>query len=452
MQLKPAPIRARMGVATCALLQAGAHAGGSEGWDIDTAVLIYSEADSRIAALEPAIHASKQLNNDNNIDLQFVVDVLTGATPNGAHASSVAQTFTTPSGSGSYTVAAGDTPLDTTFRDLRYAANATWERTLDRLTRVTLGASLSSESDYQSAGVNANLIRDFNHRNTSLTVGIAYNSDTVKRNAGEGEDEGGASLFVRTGGGTPVPFSPMLAPVTLPGGIIPPNPDGKKNVAELMLGVTQVINQNTLIQLNLAASQTNGYQTDPYKLLSVVNPLTGLPDNTALLNINVSALPYVYEKRPDKRQRNSLFFKGVHSFGEDVLHLSYRYYWDDWGIISHTLDMRYRYQMQASYLQPRIRYYTQTEADFYRHHLIQGIDVDANGNVLVDYASHDYRLASSDTITLGLKYGYPLSSDSELGLRVELITQTVDNSGIPAGEETPDLNATVLQANYNLVW
>ncbi len=431
MQLKPKPIRARMGVATCALLQAGAHASGSEGWDIDTAVLIYGEADSRVAALEPAIHASKQLNDDERISLRLVVDALTGATPNGAHASSAAQTFTTPSGGSSYTVAAGETPLDDTFRDTRVALGADWEIALDRTSKVILGGNASGEYDYISLGVSATYMQDFYNRNTTLTAGVAFNNDIIGPVAG-----------------VPSAFKPMLTP----GSVLRDGADDTKTILDFIVGVTQVIDKNTLLQANFSTGATNGYQTDPYKIVSVVDPVTGLPDNTALLNINSRALPYVYEKRPDKRQRNSLFLKGVHSFGEDVLHLSYRYYWDDWGINSHTLDMRYRYQMQASYLQPHIRYYTQTEADFYRHHLVQGTDVDANGNVLVDYASNDYRLAPSDTITLGLKYGYPLSSDSELGFRVELITQTVDNSGIPAGEETPDLNAIVLQANYSLLW
>ena len=431
MQLKPKPIRAHMGVATCALLQAGAHAGSSEGWDIDTAVLIYGEADSRVAALEPAIHASKQLNDDERISLRLVVDALTGATPNGAHASSAAQTFTTPSGGSSYTVAAGETPLDDTFRDTRVALGADWEIALDRTSKVILGGNASGEYDYISLGVSATYMQDFYNRNTTLTAGVAFNNDIIGPVAG-----------------VPSAFKPMLTP----GSVLRDGADDTKTILDFIVGITQVIDKNTLLQANFSTGATNGYQTDPYKIVSVVDPVTGLPDNTALLNINSRALPYVYEKRPDKRQRNSLFFKGVHSFGEDVLHLSYRYYWDDWGINSHTLDIRYRYQMQASYLQPHIRYYTQTEADFYRHHLVQGTDVDANGNVLVDYASNDYRLAPSDTITLGLKYGYPLSSDSELGFRVELITQKVDNSGIPAGEETPDLNAIVLQANYSLLW
>ncbi len=445
-------IRCRMGLASCALLQAGAHAAtDADGWDVDTAMLIYSEADGRVSALEPAIHASGQHDDNSLLDLRLVVDVLTGATPNGAHASSVAQTFTTPSGSSSYSVAPGQTPLDNTFRDVRYALGADWTLELERTQRVVLGLNLSAESDYQSIGVSSSYLRDFNQRNTTLTLGLAYNSDSISRNTGENEDEGGASATVSAGGGTPRPFSPMITPVTTAAQLIPANPDGSKDIVEFIVGVTQVIDARTLVQLNISMGRSNGYHNDPYKILTVVDPLTGLPDNSALLNINSNALSYVFENRPDLRQRNTVFIKGVRALGDDVLHLSYRYFSDDWGIRSHTLDLRYRYPMQQSYWQPHVRYYTQSAADFYRHHLVNGVDVDATGNVLIDYASNDYRLAPSDTITLGLKYG-KVTGDGEMSFRVEWITQKVDNSGVPAGEETPDLNAIVLQANYSFLW
>lgn len=432
MQLKS--IRSRMGVAGCALLQVSQQVSAQDpgkNWDIDTAVLVYAEADGRVAALEPAIHASRQLGDDETISLRLIYDALTGATPNGAHASGIAQTFTTPSGGSSYTAAAGETPLDDTFRDSRVAVGADWEIGLDRTSRVILGANGSSEFDYLSIGVSSTYAQDFNSRNTTLTAGLAFNYDIIGPIAG-----------------IPSAFKPMLTP----GSVLRDGADDSKTIIDFIIGVTQVIDKNTLLQANFSTGNTSGYQTDPYKIVAVVDPLTGLPDNTALLNIHANALPYVYEKRPDKRQRNNLFFKGVRNLGEDVIHLSYRFYWDDWGINSHTIDFRYRYQMQGSYLQPHVRYYTQSEADFYRHHLLAGTDVDTNGNVLVDFASNDYRLAPSDTITLGLKYGMPMGSNSELGFRAELITQKVDNSGIPTGEETPDLNAMVLQANYSFFW
>ncbi|MCP4235997.1 MAG: DUF3570 domain-containing protein, partial [Aestuariibacter sp.] len=137
----------------------------------------------------------------------------------------------------------------------------------------------------------------------------------------------------------------------------------------------------------------------------------------------------------------------------DVINFSYRYYDDDWDVTSHTLDMRYRYELKDSYLQPHLRYYKQDAASFYTHDLKLGTDVNATtGIVSPGYSTSDYRLAESTSVTIGLKYGLPLANDSEFSIRGELITQTVDDGPVPEGEETDDLDAFVLQLNYSLLW
>jgi hypothetical protein len=220
----------------------------------------------------------------------------------------------------------------------------------------------------------------------------------------------------------------------------------------MILGITQVISRNTLMQLNYSMGMQDGYLTDPYKIVTVVDPVTGLPDNSALINVNADALPYVYEKRPDSRQLNSLFLRTVHHLKRDVINFSYRYFWDDWGITSNTFDLKYRYEIGRGYLQPNIRYYMQDAADFYVHNLVQGTDVDSSGNVLRDNISSDYRLAKLTTTTLGLKYGYALGENSELSIRGELMSQSIDDGDVPAGEETPDLDAIIINAGYSLRW
>lgn len=434
MQLKN--IKGKVSLATCSLLQIAATSAqaAENDWDVDTALLYYSESDGRVQAIEPAIHAGRNLGEDDRIDLRLVLDSLTGATPNGAHATSVVQTFTTPSGGGTYVTPAGEIPLDDTFLDTRVAIGADWTLSLDRLSKVVLGANISGEFDYFSAGISSTYLRDFNNRNTTLTAGISFNSDTIS-----------------PVGNVPIEFAPMVVEDTTP------NRDGSdetKTLTDLIIGVTQVVNRKTIIQLNYTFGMTDGYQNDPYKIVTVLDPVTGLPATGGFFDTaTTDNLPYVYEKRPDSRQRNALFFGSAHHLTEDVINFSYRYFWDDWGITSHTLDLMYRYQLGNSYLQPHIRYYSQDAADFYTHNLILGTDVDATtGAVSTQYASNDYRLAKSVTSTLGLKYGIPFGHSSEISVRGELINQTISNDGVPAGEETPDLDALVLQVNYSLVW
>lgn len=437
MQLKN--IKTRMSLATCTLLQiAGPVAQAVESeWEVDSAILIYSESGSRVTAIEPAVYAGRDLGDDQRISLRLVVDSLTGATPNGAHASSVAQTFTTPSGQSSYTTAAGDTPLDDSFFDTRVAFGADWEVGIDRMSRITWGGNLSKEFDYLSLGISATYARDYDDRNTTLTVGVAFNNDRISPE-----------------GDIPSTLKPMVTPgVAL-------NREGgadRKIITDFLIGVTQIISRQTIVQLNYGFGQTDGYQNDPYKIVSVIDPVTGLPATATGSSFFDTALtgnlPYLYESRPETRERHVLFFKAVHHFEKDVIHVSYRYYQDDWEVTSHTFDLRYRYEMDRGYLQPHIRYYQQDAAEFYTHNLELGTDVEAtSGVVSTAFASSDYRLAESETLTFGLKYGLPLEKNGEISMRVESITQTVDDGLVPIGEETPDLDAILLQVNYSLLW
>ncbi len=437
MQLKN--IKTRMGLATCTLLQATSASAQTEHaeWEIDSGILFYSESDGRVSAVEPGVYASRELAEDERISLRLVADALTGASPNGAHAAPVAQTFTTPSGRKSYTTEAGETPLDDTFRDSRVAFGVDWEVGLDRLSRITWGGNLSKEYDYLSLGLSATYARDFNDRNTTLTTAFAFNNDTIEP---EGE--------------IPTELLPM---VTVGSSRNRDAASDDKIITDFMLGVTQVISRQTIMQLNFGFGQTNGYQNDPFKIVTVLDPATGLPATASGSSFFDTAttgnLPYVYERRPDSRDRTVLFFKTVHHLDEDVINFSYRFYDDDWGINSNTFDLHYRYQLGESYLQPHLRFYSQDAADFYTHNLQLGSDVDpATGTVSVDYASNDYRLAKSETVTIGLKYGIPLANDSEFSIRGEVIRQSVDDGSVPAGEGNPDLDAIVLQLNYSLNW
>ncbi len=73
-------------------------------------------------------------------------------------------------------------------------------------------------------------------------------------------------------GGTPVPLAPMLGLGDTSNKVAG---DQSKDVLDFLVGVTQVINRSTLVQLNYSLSQSDGDLTDPYKIISVVDPVTG---------------------------------------------------------------------------------------------------------------------------------------------------------------------------------
>lgn len=381
MQLKnsrktPRKIHAQLAAATCTLLAGTSHAAGlvasDNNWTIDSALLIYAEKD-RVALAEPVLSVRKEIDDDEFITVRMVADVLTGASPNGAAPSDSAQTFTTPSGKSIYTEAANTTPLDDTFKDSRGALNVVWDTPLTTRLRGTFGGNFSNEHDYLSTGLSATFAQDINQRNTTLSLGISLNNDSV-------DPEGG------------IPVGLTVMP-TFPAKKATDGSQKDKTVKEVLFGITQIINRSTLMQANYSWGQSDGYLTDPYKILSVL-------ENDGSGNLR-SLNPYVYENRPDQRTYQILFWKGVHQFrNENVLNLSYRYFWDDWGIQSHTVDMRYRFDFDGGhYLQPRLRYYQQGAADFYRQTLIDGEET------TLAHASADYRLGEFTTQTIGVKYG-----------------------------------------------
>lgn len=414
MQLNNKPIRQSLALATATLLAGTSMPGYSADtgdWEIDSGILYYSE-DGRVSAIEPVIQLRKYLGDEEAISARLVVDSLTGSSANGARATDSPQTFTSPSGKKTYTTNANETPLDPTFRDSRVALNTQWDKPLSQTLRGVFAFNGSVEHDYTSLGISSTMAKDFNQRNTTLTAGFALSHDSIKPLGG-------------------IPVGMSAAPTSTSVSKAEEGSKDTKIVSDLLLGLTQVVGRNTLMQLNYNYGRDTGYLSDPYKLVSVMRN----DDPDTLANT-----PYLYEKRPDSKTRNALYWKLVHQFSEDVLHLSYRYYWDDWGLSAHTIDAKYRYEFAGRhYLMPHIRYSRQYQADFYHYQLSEG-DIPS-------YASADYRLADMSTTTLGLKYGIQTQSGSEFSVRAEVMTQQSEGNA-----PFPDVDANIIQLNYSMTF
>jgi hypothetical protein len=437
---KTTPITAALAAATCTLLGSSlpepVQAQEEPTWDFNTALLYYGENDDRVQDLSVNILARRNFVDDRFLTLGLTVDSLTGASPSGALPQSVAQTFTQPSGRATYTIAPGEIPKDDTFQDTRVAMTANWQQPLGRQYQVNFGASASSEYDYLHTGINARISRDFNQKNTTVSAGFALARDTLD-----------------AVGGIPVGLTPMrlatLDDDDAGNDSAGYRPDEDKDVLDIVFGVTQVVSRNFLFQVNYSYSDSSGYLNDPYKILSVVDGVTGDAIEVAPDPIyDGPSHLFLYEQRPDERVKHSLFAQGKYYIGGKVLDASYRYMTDDWGIDSHTLEARYRWPVgERGYLEPHLRYYTQTEADFYTPSIV-------DASPLPQYASADYRLGNFDAITAGLKYGWKTKSGNDLSVRLELYQQSGDISsnqliGNQAGRENyPDLDAVILQFGY----
>lgn len=425
-------ISAALASATCALLggamPAPVQAQEEPKWGLDTSLLYYGEDNDRVQDVSFSILATRAFEDDRSLTLGLTADTLTGATPNGVIQHSVAQTFTQPSGNNTATAPANTLALDDTFRDTRVALTGSWQQPLGRLYQVNTGASFSKEYDYTHAGVNASISRDFNQRNTTLSAGIAFSADSIDPE-----------------GGIPRPLSSMLDV----GDLSNRTGTDDKDIVDLVFGVTQVVSRNLVVQANYSFSDSSGYLNDPFKIVSVVDGTTGdAIVRTPTPGIAGPSHEYIYESRPDQRTKHSLYTQAKYYMSGKVLDASYRYMTDDWEIDSHTVDLRYRWPIgDTSYLEPHLRFYTQTEAEFYQVGVVGGAP-------LLRYASSDYRLGDFDAITAGLKYGWQLQNGNEMSVRAELYQQ---RGSIPTNRlignqvgtiEYPDLDAVIVQFSY----
>jgi hypothetical protein len=432
MTEKDSTIAAALATATCSLLGvatiAPAQAQEVPKWQVDTAALYYGESDGRVKDASVSVSARRDFQDDRFLSLDLSVDSLTGASPNGALAQGGAQTFTSPSGKASYSTNAEKIPLDDTFKDTRVAGGIGWTQPIARLYTFSAGLGVSSEYDYQHAGANLGLSRDFNQRNTTVSAGLSYSNDTID-----------------PVGGAPTPLSQMRDV----GDLTNRNGSKSKDIVDALLGVTQIINRTTVVRLNYSYSDSSGYLNDPYKILSGVDPASGdAIVRTPATGTTGPGNVYLFESRPDARRKQALYGELKKYLSGKVLSLSYRYMTDDWGIDSNTVEAKLRWPFATGmYLEPTLRFYTQTAADFYRLSL-------PLGQPLPQFASADYRLSDFNGTTVGLKFGRELSSGQQWSARLEYYQQT---GNAPAAllignqanrDQTPGLKAVIAQFTY----
>jgi len=391
-----------LAVAATALVASPSQAAepGDGEWEFAASVLGYTESD-RVSAFEFIGTAEKVFHQTGKLSYKAVLDTLTGASANGAIPQRSAQTFTRPSGEGQYIVGANDVPLDDTFKDTRGQGSISWSDVIDETSRYTVGAYLSREFDYTSVSVNGEYAMDLNQRNTTLSIASSIGVDQIKPK-----------------GGLPLPFASMV----IDRGQFPSQADfdaayratrGKDsetiNNAELLLGLTQVINRRWLTQVNVGYANASGYLTDPFKILSLV-------DNNGITQ------DYLYENRPDSRTKTTFFALSKYHLDNSILDFSYRYMSDDWDIKSHTLDFRWHlFADKDTFWEPHVRYYQQDAANFYTPYLVQG-------EPLPEFASADYRVGKMNAWTIGLKYGFKLNGH-RAEIRGEYYRQTPEAIG-----------------------
>lgn len=355
----------------------------------DTAVLFYQEDDNRVRVVESETGLTWNSPGGTVVSGKFVYDSLTGATPNGAVRSrSGVQTFRPPSprpgtsapahesdtstgASGIYEIARGKLPVDSGFKDTRKAADLGVTLPIASGLKLSVGGAGSWEMDFTSYSGRIGLAKELFGKNTTLSVGYNYERDSVK------------------------PFTGIPRPLSSMGDIVV-GTARRKRVSSFVAGITQVLTPGWLAQINWSHGVSRGYQTDPYKLVSLVDRYSGDP------------FAYIYESRPKNRTRDSVYAGTKFALGSAVTDASVRWYHDSWGIKSWTFALSEHAPLGRSvYVEPGIRYYHQTGARFFRHFLF----LDEN---TPDFVSADSRLGEFRAWTFSLKAGAKIASNIEI--------------------------------------
>lgn len=409
MQLGPptrtTALRTRLSAAAAALLALGpgvAHADDAvPRWQVNASALGYTER-NRTSVMEPYLRVTRLFPGGQTLSARLGIDTMTGATPSGAMPSGRIQTTTGPSGTVKI-IPAGQVPLYP-FRDQRYSLDLDWQKPLPAYITSALGVHLSREKDYQSVGVNSKLSVELMNRLTTVTVGAGLNRDSIFPVSGgdseHGEHEEGDDDFRPSG------LASSVAATTAEDVALGSLPTSTKRVTSWLGGVSRVLTRRWILGVTASSTREHGYLTEPYKVVSLLDE-GGYTTGTTP------------EARPSARNRADVFTSSVYHLTDDVVYLSHRYYWDDWGIRSNTVDLKYRRELENSrYLQPHLRFYRQGPADFYSYGL-------RNNEPPPQFVSSDYRLGWLTTVTAGATYGFVIPKyPGEFSIRAEYIRQT----------------------------
>jgi len=168
----------------------------------------------------------------------------------------------------------------------------------------------SIEKDYESYSPSIALSRDFNQRNTTLSMGYAHNFDTVN------------GRFM----------------------------DNKKskNVDNYSLALTQVLSRRSIMQLGYTLQNNEGYLSTGNRQIVLENDLI------------------FDEFLPSNRIRQAMAIRYAHWLAtRTALHFSYRYYQDDWDLSSNTFEVKaYQTLNKRWQLRGEMRFYEQSAVEF----------------------------------------------------------------------------------------
>lgn len=238
-----------------------------------------------------------------------------------------------------------------TIEDERYDLSADFDFYMDQ-GKDTLAAGFSKERDYLSVHAGLGTERNFNDKNTTFSGSFAFAYDWIEPT--DADD-------------------------------FQTRPDERERFSfDLFLGLSQLISRSSTAQITMNYKHSDGYLSDPYKAIAAVGGSGVLSD-----------------QRPDTKDQVSILARYRHHF-EPVagsLHLDYRFYADDWNVIAHTAEIGWYQNVFGFFtVTPGVRWYSQSQADFYDT-LVRNDVIESDGAS----RSSDYRLSGYGAISWKIK-------------------------------------------------
>ena len=284
------------------ILALPAKAGAAEVNEVGITLLGYKER-GLMKVTEPIVWAKGTVAQVWDVQVSGLLDIVSGASPEGISN-------------------LGGTPVQSvtgaSVADHRKQADVKVTRRLGDLA-VGVSGAWSTEEDYFSRAFGVHATYDLNQKNTTLAAGIARSGDIV----GSSDD---------------------------------PSVHEPRATREYLVGITQILSRTAAVQSTLTRSRGRGGYDDPYRYTLTAYPGQGLDP------------VFFRDKRPPYRDSWSWLTRYRRHFpgAEGTLQAEYRYYRDDWGLRSHTLEVGWQQQLGERFaMRPGIRYYTQSAARFY---------------------------------------------------------------------------------------
>lgn len=275
---------------------------------------------------------------------------------------------------------------------------------------ATLGVSggQSNEPDFNSNFGSVNFSQEFNNKLTTVSAGYSYTHNDVTRSSGGHSDH-----HSQDPGHNPAIY---------------PELDESSESNGFNLGLSQVLNKNALLQLSANYTRQSGYLSNPYKYVYVRGEVTAeeyyemfnSPETvnwSGITNLEIVGIDLFREVRPNLRNQFS-FSTRLNQYIPAVdaaLHMDYRYFRDDWGIDSHTMEMKWLQKLPFGLtVTPSLRYYSQSQADFFAPYFLAPR---ADGMY-----SSDFRLSGYGALSGGVTVAKQFNRGIKLELGMEYYT------------------------------